>query len=107
MLAPPVIKLRQLIDRVPYVTRTPQIQGGRGSLPFQPIQNEEQWCIMKKALVFVAKTVLAGLLVVVPIYLAVLVLLKGMKSVGQLVRPFARSSRTGFQPIRPSSFCSC
>ena len=39
---------------------------------------------------FVAKAVLAGLLVVVPIYLAVLVLLKGMKSVGQLVRPFAR-----------------
>jgi uncharacterized membrane protein len=45
---------------------------------------------MKKALIFVAKAVLAGLLVVVPIYLAVLVLLKGMKSVGQLVRPFAR-----------------
>jgi uncharacterized membrane protein len=45
---------------------------------------------MKKALVFVAKTVLGGLLVVVPIYLAVLVLLKGMKSVGQLVRPFAQ-----------------
>ncbi len=45
---------------------------------------------MKKALVFVAKAVLAGLLVVVPIYLAVLVLLKGMKSVGQLVRPFAQ-----------------
>ena len=45
---------------------------------------------MKKALVFVAKAVLAGLLVVVPIYLAILVLLKGMKSVGQLVRPFAR-----------------
>jgi uncharacterized membrane protein len=40
--------------------------------------------------VFVAKTVLTGLLVVVPIYLAVLVLLKGMKSVGQLVRPFAQ-----------------
>ena len=45
---------------------------------------------MKKALAFVAKAVLAGLLVVVPIYLAVLVLLKGMKSVGQLVRPFAQ-----------------
>ena len=45
---------------------------------------------MKKALGFVAKAVLTGLLVVVPIYLAVLVLLKGMKSVGQLVRPFAR-----------------
>ncbi len=45
---------------------------------------------MKKAFVFVSKAVLAGLLVVIPIYLAVLVLLKGMKSVGQLVRPFAR-----------------
>jgi uncharacterized membrane protein len=45
---------------------------------------------MKKALVFVAKSVLGGLLIVVPIYLAVLVLLKGMKSVGQLVQPFAQ-----------------
>ncbi len=45
---------------------------------------------MKKALAFVAKSVFGGLLVVVPIYLAVLVLLKGMKSVGQLVRPFAQ-----------------
>ncbi len=45
---------------------------------------------MKKTLAFVVKSVLAGLLVVVPIYLAVLVLLKGMKSVGQLVRPFAQ-----------------
>lgn len=44
---------------------------------------------LKKALVFVAKAVLGGLLVVVPLYLAVLVLLKGMKSVGGLVRPFA------------------
>jgi hypothetical protein len=44
---------------------------------------------LKKALVFVAKAVLGGLLVIVPIYLAVLVLLKGMKSVGGLVRPFA------------------
>jgi uncharacterized membrane protein len=45
---------------------------------------------MKKALVFVAKAVLGGLLIVIPIYLAVLLLLKGMKSVGQLVRPFAQ-----------------
>ena len=44
---------------------------------------------MKKALVFVAKAVLGGLLVVAPIYLSVLVLLKAMKSVGGLVRPFA------------------
>ena len=44
---------------------------------------------MKKALVFVAKAVLGGLLIVVPIYLAVLLLLKGMKSVMGLVQPFA------------------
>ncbi|MFC0665984.1 DUF502 domain-containing protein [Azotobacter chroococcum] len=45
---------------------------------------------MKKALAFVAQRVIGGLLVVIPIYLAVLVLLKGMKSVGQLVRPFTQ-----------------
>jgi uncharacterized membrane protein len=43
---------------------------------------------MKQTLAFVTKTTLRGLLVVVPIYLAILVLLKGMKSVAQLVRPF-------------------
>lgn len=44
---------------------------------------------MKKALVFVVNTVLVGLLIIVPIYLAVLLVLKGMKSVISLVRPFA------------------
>jgi uncharacterized membrane protein len=44
---------------------------------------------MKQALVFVTRAVLAGLLIVVPIYLAVLLLLKGMKSVVGLVRPLA------------------
>ena len=44
---------------------------------------------MKKALGFIAKAVLVGLLIVVPIYLAVLLLLKGMKSVMGLVQPFA------------------
>ncbi|HTZ39012.1 MAG TPA: DUF502 domain-containing protein [Syntrophales bacterium] len=44
---------------------------------------------MKKAFMFVAKAVLVGLIIVVPIYLAVLLLLKGMKSVAGLVRPFA------------------
>jgi uncharacterized membrane protein len=43
---------------------------------------------MKKSLVFVARAVLGGLLVVVPIYLAILVLLKGMKTVAGLVQPF-------------------
>ena len=45
---------------------------------------------MKKTLAFIAKSVLGGLLVIVPIYLAVLVLLKGMQTVGKLVQPFAQ-----------------
>src|SRR5215813_9169267 len=43
---------------------------------------------MKKTLAFVGKACLTGLLIVVPIYLAVLLVLKGMKSVGGLIRPF-------------------
>jgi Uncharacterized conserved protein len=43
---------------------------------------------MKKSLVFAAKAILSGFLVVVPIYLAVLLLLKAMKTVATLVRPF-------------------
>ena len=37
---------------------------------------------------FLTNTLLGGVLVVLPIYLVVLVLLKGMQSVGTLVRPF-------------------
>lgn len=37
----------------------------------------------------ITSTVVGGLFVVVPVYLAVLLLLKGMKSVAGLVRPFA------------------
>jgi uncharacterized membrane protein len=44
---------------------------------------------MKRTIGFVAKAVLSGLLIVVPIYLAILLLLKGMKTVVGLVRPFA------------------
>ena len=44
---------------------------------------------MKQALSFAARAVLTGLLIVIPIYLAVLLLLKGMKSVVGLVRPVA------------------
>jgi hypothetical protein len=42
---------------------------------------------MKQALVFAGKAILSGLLIVVPLYLAVLVLLKAMKTVAALVRP--------------------
>lgn len=44
---------------------------------------------MKYAHELVVSTVVGGALVLVPIYLAVLVLLKGMQSVGGLVRPIA------------------
>jgi uncharacterized membrane protein len=44
---------------------------------------------LKRALVFVGRSLIAGLLIVTPIYLAVLLLLKAMKSVVGLVRPLA------------------
>jgi len=44
---------------------------------------------MKQARKFVVNTLVGGLLVIVPIYLAVLLLLKAMKSAWGLVRPFA------------------
>ena len=44
---------------------------------------------MKQGLVFVAKSLVTGVLIVVPIYLAVLLLLKAMKSVVGLVQPLA------------------
>jgi len=44
---------------------------------------------MKQGLSFVAKSLFAGFLIVVPIYLSVLLLLKAMKSVVRLVRPVA------------------
>jgi uncharacterized membrane protein len=45
---------------------------------------------MKKSLLFVAKATLAGLLVLLPVYLTVLVLLKAMASVTGVVRPLSR-----------------
>jgi uncharacterized membrane protein len=45
---------------------------------------------MKKALDFFLRSVLGGFLFVVPVYLAVLLLLKGMKSVTGVVRPLAK-----------------
>jgi uncharacterized membrane protein len=42
---------------------------------------------MKYARDFITSTVVGGLFIVVPVYLAALLLLKGMKSVGGLVRP--------------------
>lgn len=47
----------------------------------------DEGAIMKKPLAFVVKAMLGGVLVVVPFYLAVLLLLKAMKSVAGLVKP--------------------
>ena len=44
---------------------------------------------MRYARELITSTVVGGLFIVVPVYLAVLLLLKGMKSVGSLVRPIA------------------
>ena len=44
---------------------------------------------MKYAREFITSTVVGGLFIVVPVYLAVLLLLKGMKSAAGLVRPVA------------------
>jgi len=45
---------------------------------------------MKKSLALVGRMLLRGFLIIVPIYLAILLLLKGMKSVMGLVRPISR-----------------
>jgi uncharacterized membrane protein len=44
---------------------------------------------MKHPLVFAFKALIRGLLIILPVYLAVLLLLKGMKSVANIVHPFA------------------
>jgi uncharacterized membrane protein len=44
---------------------------------------------MKYAREFITSTIVGGLFIVVPVYLAALLLLKGMKSVASLVRPLA------------------
>src|SRR5581483_719008 len=44
---------------------------------------------MKKRLAFVGEAFLSGFLIVVPLYLAVLLLLRGMKTVAGLVKPIA------------------
>src|SRR5262245_43217989 len=45
---------------------------------------------MKNSLAFVAKCILSGFLIVVPLYLALLLLFKAMKTVATLVRPFTQ-----------------
>ena len=45
---------------------------------------------MKPTLQYLSKALFRGLLIVVPVYFAVLLLLKGMKSVANLVSPFAQ-----------------
>ena len=43
---------------------------------------------MKHSMMAVSKALIRGLLIVIPVYLAILLLLKGMKSVAKLVQPF-------------------
>ena len=43
---------------------------------------------MKQTMVAVSRALIRGLLIVVPVYLAILLLLKGMEAVANLVRPF-------------------
>ena len=45
---------------------------------------------MKQTIVFATKALLSGLLIIVPVYLAILLLLKGMSSIVGLVRPIAQ-----------------
>jgi len=45
---------------------------------------------MEESLIFVAKTLGRGLLIVIPIYLALLLMLKAMSSVAKLVRPLSQ-----------------
>jgi uncharacterized membrane protein len=44
---------------------------------------------MKAVRAFVVSTLVGGIFIVVPVYLAVVLLLKGMQSAGRLVKPFA------------------
>ena len=43
---------------------------------------------MKHSVMAISKALIRGLLIVIPVYLAILLLLKGMQSVAKLVRPF-------------------
>jgi len=52
------------------------------------IPKRRKAALVKKTLVFVLKAVLGGLLVLAPVYVAVLLVLKGMKSLAALVQPF-------------------
>ncbi|WP_116810740.1 DUF502 domain-containing protein [Steroidobacter cummioxidans] len=45
---------------------------------------------MKKSLLFIAKSILSGFLIIAPLYLAVLLILKAVDAVGTLVRPLMR-----------------
>ena len=60
---------------------------------------------MNYAWAFVKNTLVGGLLVVVPIYLAVLLLLKAMKSVAAWYGHWRSYSRPG-SPLKISSHCS-
>jgi hypothetical protein len=53
---------------------------------------------MKRIRTFIVSSIVAGFLIVVPLYLAMLLLLKAMASLAGLVRPFASLLRRGPYP---------
>ena len=59
---------------------------------------------MKQGLKFVTKAVVTGLIIILPVYLAALLLLKGMKSVVGLVQPLARLLPEAFPAEKLLSF---
>ena len=66
--------------------RTGSTEAGRGCDVAGPAP---QALAMKDALELITITLLGGVFLVVPVYLAVLLVLKAMRSVGGLVRPIA------------------
>ena len=65
---------------------------------------------MKRIRTFIASSIVAGFLIVVPLYLAVLLLLKAMASLAGLVRPFA-ALLPDWMPaedlLAPAWWCCC
>ena len=59
---------------------------------------------MKQFREFALNTLVGGVLVMLPVYLAILLLLKAMKSLGELVRPLARLLPAWFPAERVASF---
>jgi hypothetical protein len=60
---------------------------------------------MKRYCDFVVQAILSGVLVVVPVYLAALLVVKILQSLAGLVQPIAGCFRIGYPPGGTSSRC--